>query len=77
MQFDLDRPSPVALRDAFPVLFALDRFDRLIGAFVPNDDRAAAIFTFGNDAFKIEIVEGMIFDHHRQVLDLGIKARGL
>ena len=46
-------------------------------AAIPQHHRAAAVLAFGNGAFEIAVVEGMVFDFDRQPLVIGIDRRTL
>src|SRR5690606_29575018 len=46
--------------------------DGLPAAFIPEHDRAAAIFALGNGALEAAIVERMVFDAHGETLVGGI-----
>ena len=50
-------------------------FQGFVGAGVPDDDRAGAVVAFGDDAFEILIVKGMVFYHHGQSFVRGVQGR--
>ncbi|MNP00467.1 hypothetical protein D3C76_922580 [compost metagenome] len=42
-------------------------------AAVPDDDVACAVVAFGNVAFEIGVVQGVIFDMHGQAAHFGVQ----
>ncbi|MNF87253.1 hypothetical protein D3C84_697160 [compost metagenome] len=46
-------------------------------ASVPDDDITGTVVAFGDATFKGGVIQRMVFDMHRQALDLGVQRRSL
>ncbi|MNC29840.1 hypothetical protein D3C75_781070 [compost metagenome] len=46
-------------------------------ASVPDDDITGTVVAFGDATFKGSVIQRMVFDMHRQALDLGVQRRSL
>src|SRR4051812_3576093 len=53
----------------FAVFDRLQRFtaNHLVRPHIPYHHRAPAVLAFGNDPLELRIIDGMIFDMHRQM----------
>ncbi len=58
-------------------IFFHNFFNGFVCTFVPNNYSSSPVVTFGNDAFKVFIIERMVFYQHRQTLFSGIHGRAL
>src|SRR5262249_53893817 len=70
--------EPVAVQPEFEIALGQPPVrvaDRLPGAAVPDHHRAAAIFTFGDDALELAVFERMVLGHPREALLRRVKAR--
>ena len=58
-------------------IFFPNFFDGFVCTFVPNNYSSSPVVTFRNDAFKVFIIERMVFYQHRQALFSRIHGRAL